>query len=220
VTRRSSEALLRELAADLQPVRPIPRLRSVVAAIALLAFACAAALLWRKGLRPDLVPVVSGDALYDSVAIGMAVIGGGALVAGIAACVPGRERTQSRAVRWAALGAALAFVVVPIGVAATQRHVLRLPDAADFACVATGLVASVLAAAASLVFGWRTAPRSLALAAALAAAGAGAVGAIAVHAVCPSPEASHWLWGHACVPVVAGLLAFGTGSALRRLRFR
>jgi hypothetical protein len=220
VTRRSSEALLRELAADLRPVRPIPRLRSIVAAIALLAFAGAATLLWRKGLRPDLVPVVSGDAIYDAVGVGMVAIGSGALVAGVAACVPGRERTQSRALRWAALGAALAFLVVPLGVVAAQRHVLRPPEVADLACVVSGLAVSVLAAAASLVFGWRTAPRSLALAAAFAAAGAGAVGAIAVHAVCPSPKASHWLWGHACVPVVAGLLAFGTGSALVALRAR
>lgn len=216
MTRRSSEALLRELAEDLRPVRPIPRLRSIVASIALLAFAGAATLLWRKGLRPDLIPVATGDAIYDAVAIGMAAIGSGALVAGVAACVPGRERTASRAVRWAILGAALAFLVVPLGVAATQRHALRPPDVADFACVVSGLAVSGLAAAACLVFGWRTAPRSLALAAALAAAGASAVGAIAVHAVCPSPEASHWLWGHACVPVVAGLLAFAAATAIRR----
>lgn len=220
MTRRSSEAVLRELATDLRPVRPIPRLRSVVAAIALLAFAGAATLLWRKGLRPDVVPVVSGDAIYDVVAIGMVAIGSGALVAGIAACVPGRERTLSRAVWWAGIGAALAFVAVPLGVVATQHHALRPPGSVDLACMASGLAASALAAAASIGFGWRTAPRSLAIAAALAAAGTGAIGAIAMHAVCPSLEASHWLWGHACVPVVAALLAFGAGSALRLLRSR
>lgn len=220
MTRRNSDALLRELAADLRPVRPIPRLRSVVAAIALLAFACAATLLWRRGLRPDLIPVVSGDALYDVVAIGMVAIGGGGLLAGIAACVPGRERTQSRAVRWAWLGAALAFVAMPIGVVASQHHLLRAPHAGDFACLSAGLTVGVLAALASLAFGWWTAPRSLARAAALASAGVGAVGAIAVHAVCPSPEPAHWLWGHAGAPAVAALIAFGLGSALRALRPR
>lgn len=218
MTRRSSEALLRELAADLRPVRPIPRLRSAVAAIAVLACVGAAAVLGRRGLRPDLPPVVTGDAIYDAVAIGMTAIASGALLAGVAACVPGRETAVSRAGRVAIHGAVLAFVVTPIGVVFAQHQALRPPGAADLACLASGLGASALAAAASLGFARWAAPRSLAIAAASAAAGAGAIGAIAVHVVCPSLEASHWLWGHAGVPAVAALLVFAAGRAMRALR--
>lgn len=219
MTRRSSESLVRELARDLLPVRPIPRLRFVTGVVATLALGGAAWALWRDGgVRPDLLPVMQGSATFDAILLAMTGIGISGLVAGVALCVPGRETLGSRAAVLAVLGAAFAFVAVPLGIVAMHVDPLRLPEAGDLLCMRIGLGAAAAAAFAGLGFGWRTAPRSLPLAAALAASGAGAVGALAVHLACPSPHAWHWLWGHAGVAVVAALLAFAAGSALRALR--
>jgi len=219
VTRRSTDALIRELRGELTPVRRIPPLRLVAVAIAALAVPGWVWMLVRSGgPRPDFVALASTDPVFAAIGVGLAAFGIGGALAAAALAVPGRVRTARAALWLTAIGAVLAFAVGPLWLAAAGSSALHGPTAVDLRCLLRSLAVGWVSSLAGVAFGWWAAPRHLALTAALAAAAGAAIGALSVHLVCPAPDALHWLFGHAGAPVLAALSVLPIVAAIGRMR--
>jgi hypothetical protein len=213
MSERPTDDLVRALASDLAPVRPIPPLRAMVAALlGLAAGGGALAVALTGGLRPDLGQRLAGDGVFAGAALALALACAGGSLAACAGSVPGRDapaRAGLGLVALAALGwcaALLLLVAAPGG--------LRAPAAGDLRCLGLALAAGLPGAAAGFAFVRRAAPRR-GLAYVLAALGAVAVGGLALHLSCPSPEPSHWCWAHAGAPLAAALLVAAALAARR-----
>ncbi len=202
----SAEELIRDLAADLSPVKPIPRIRSVVAGLVGLWLAIAGLGFLVMGKTPDLM----GNLLQpDGTAIvfgGLMLAGLGGLVSSLAMGVPGRESTARTALWVAILG---------IGVAAGMGSVLflRSPGSpiphsgmTDLFCLSLAVGVSLLPALGVAAFAARATPvRPLVLVVAGAAATA-ALGAISAQATCTYKDPRHLMLGHVLAPAVGALL--------------
>lgn len=214
----STEERIRELTRGLEPVRPIPAIRSVLAAAVALGLVALAAhwLLGGPGLRPG------GDAVsgppYVATLAGLAAVALGALGAALAVAVPGRERAAHLGIRVAASGLALALAGGLWGVAAGAPVQAGAELDRCLWCMGRALalgVVPVLLACAFIVYGAVQRPG---LGAVLALAGGVALGAAGVHTTCPSDSPSHWLLAHSFAPVAA-LLVLGApvGALLTRV---
>ncbi len=201
MTRESTDALIERLGRDLPPVRPIPRLRVVLAAAAGLALLGALFRFAQVAPRADLTARLHDSASFACVAIALALLALGAALTATAASVPGRERLANAGRGLGALGFVLSFGAL------VASDALRLPIAADFRCLLGGFVAGAAAAAwLGLFTRWGAASQRARATAAGIAAGV-AAGALAVHASCPANDSMHWFFGHAAAPLLAGLLA-------------
>lgn len=220
MTARTAEEQIRELARDLAPVRPIPPLRAALAAAVALALVSLAAhwLLGGPGLRPGGTAVSSLP--YLATLAGLALVAFGALGGALAAAVPGREAAARLGARVAVTGVLVAVVggiwgiVVGGGMAAGER----ITDC--LSCIGRALTlgaAPVLLACSFIVY---AAVRRPGPGTALALAGGVALGAVAVHATCPSDSPLHWLLAHTLAPVMAVLVLTAPVAAIlaRRLR--
>ena len=217
--KRSTDTLIRELGRGLAPVRPLPRLRSVVMVALVLAVpGWIWALARAGGARPDLLPLATGDLVFASIALGLTLVGAAATVGATALAVPGRAEGARRALAFAALGALLAFGIAPGWLGAAHPSAAHGPQASDLGCLIRGLGVSLASALATVAFVWRAAPRRVAWTAAIGAAAGTALGALSMHVTCPSPEPSHWLFGHAAAPLVAALATLPLVYTLSRLR--
>jgi hypothetical protein len=109
VTARTAEEQIREIAQGLAPVRPIPPLRSALAAAVALGLVALAAqwLLGGPGLRAG--GAVASSLPYLATLAGLALVALGAIGAALAAAVPGREVSARLGARVAALGLVLAI---------------------------------------------------------------------------------------------------------------
>ena len=88
---RSTEQLVGELIQNLEPVRPIPRLRAAGAGALALGAISSAVVISLRGIRPDLVAGTVGPSVA-LIAIGLTVVALGGIAASMGAAVPGRER--------------------------------------------------------------------------------------------------------------------------------
>lgn len=213
-----TEELIRELAEDLTPVRPIPRLRVVLLCIVLLwaAIAVPGALL--RGLRPDLLDALLASRGTFLVFGALALSGLGGILAALAMSVPGRD---------AAAGVGLVLGVGGLVAAAGLGTLLLLwnphpltawVEAGDLGCLGVACGIAVIPAAGIVWFVGRAAPYRPLVAVLAAAAGMAALGAVAAQASCPYAEPRHLLVGHVLAPAVgAVLLTLPLLAALRRL---
>jgi hypothetical protein len=193
-----------QLARELEPVRPIPRLRAALAT---------ALGLWGAGLAgerllggPSLRP--GSDAAWFEPAF-LAQLGGlvlaalGFTLAALASAVPGREGALRRGLGAGAIGMLAALVGGLWGLPGSPG----VSAGEGFAGLAgCGLRALGLGSASTLlgcIFIARAWVRRPAFAAWLALAGGSTLGAVAVHVTCPSNSALHQLLGHALAPLVA-----------------
>jgi hypothetical protein len=200
------EDLIRELARDLDPVRPIPRIRTVVAGVIALWLAVAALGLTVLGLRPDLAGATIGAPGVAAVFAGLGLAGLGGLVAALAMGVPGRELLARVALAVAILGVVTAAGVGAVLVAVTPVDHAPVPVAADLTCLSVAMLVAILPALGVVWFAGRAAPfRPLVLALA-AAAGTAALGAIAAEASCTLSDVRHLMVGHALAPAAGVLL--------------
>ncbi len=208
MTDRPTDALLRELTHDLEPVRRIPSLRSA-ALLALVSCAVAAGLHSAATDRP--FPLLAAGLPWSEGSFlvtlgGLALASGGALAAALAGAVPGRD-VASRAGRLTAA----AGVTLAVGGAAWW---LLVADAMETSfslasCVGCASHALLLALPPALVVGLflghalARRPRTLS---AFAAMGALALGACVTHASCTDGGALHVALSHVAAPLVLAML--------------
>lgn len=218
---RSAEtrALIERLSRDLEPVRRIPRLRTVVAGVVALAGLAAAWTLLRSGgFRSDLVAIAAQHPGFAAIGVGLAAMGVGGLVSAVAASVPGREALARAGAVLLLGGAAVGLVAAPGWILLHSAGISLWPGEGEFMCVRGAMWVALLPGAAVLGFVFWAAPRRPVWAGILGVAGAVALGAIAMHASCPNDGATHWIMGHAMAPVVGALLALVPLVALARWR--
>ena len=198
-----TEALLRQLARELSPVRRLPRLRTAGLALAG-AFALGLAL--QAGLAGPLrvAGVPWGEVPFRLLLVALVVGGSGAVLAALAGAVPGRE-SAARLGRWLA-GAGLAMGL--LGALLGWGHPVdaAVPVAAGLRCAFRACLLGLVPAALVAGFLARALVRHPRRGAGLAFAGVVALGAAAVHASCGVGGAPHALLGHVAAPLAAGLL--------------
>lgn len=210
-----TDDLLRQLSADLKPVRRIAPLRAS-AALVIGLWALAVMCEWRMGgARPAM-----GDAgrwhdpAYSLLFGGLLLAAGSGLVAVLAQRMPGRESLSRGAMIVAGAGAFAA-----VGAAGMEWfHAgagMMGGLAGSWSCVMRSLTLAVMPAIAAAVLlrghwrggdGWRV-PLF-----------AAPLGALAVHASCVAGGAEHMLLGHSFGPVLAGVVFGATAWVFARLR--
>lgn len=209
--------LIRDLAGDLTPVRPLPRLRFVVAAVLLLWLAIGVVGVALRGLAPTFFETLAMPVSAGGIFAGLFVAGLGGVLAALALAIPGRERLARAAF---ALGGAGMAIAAGVGLALIARSPLvewRWPAGHDLPCLLTALVVGLVPALALGWFAGRAAPfRPLAVALA-AAAGAAALGGSVAQATCPAADPMHLMLGHVIVPALGAFaLALPLLIAIRR----
>jgi hypothetical protein len=211
--RRSSEELVAELAGALEPVRPIAPLRGQLVGVALAWVATAAALWAFAGMGPATLGRGGVSAL---VLAALAAIGFAGITVGLAARIPGREAVVRAGVAVIGLGAAL-LIALAAWLAATPI------DPGLFAssqrCMDRSFLLAMPSAAMAAYFAARGAPWRAFASAMGVAIGASALGGLAVHLTCVSPNAWHWLLAHALVPAFGGAsIGLATSWLIKRRR--
>jgi len=199
-----TEDRIRELARDLEPVKPIPRLRTV--GIGLLVS-------WGVALVVDVwvggpMPRSPGDPVfttpsYLAALAGAVLVAYGATSAALASTVPGRAAAVRLGLRLTLAGVLLAFAGWAFGV--TREPVDHYGDELGtiFACgvrsIAIGLVPALLCTA----FALHAVLRGALATAALVLAGGAGLGAVAVQMSCASTAPLHQLLAHSLSPLFA-----------------
>ena len=216
MTGDPSRDLIARLTRDLEPVRPIPRLSTLLAGCLGVAAVVGAVVLSMYDTNPDLRASCLQDATYSAVLGGLAFAVVGGCLAALASAVPGRDNVLRAAVGVGVAGLALA-VVAP-AVAALRAAVPPGVGAGDFMCVLRGVAFAALPATVVLATagrGWAGRPVHTV---ALGLLGAGAVGALLVHLTCPKIEPLHVLCTHTSTPLVmAALLTAAVAPLMHRL---
>jgi len=214
-----AEDLVRELARDLDPVDPIPRIRTVVAGVVALWFAVAGIGLIVLGLRPDLVEATLQVRGVAVVFAGLGLAGAGGVIAALAMGVPGREVLARSALAVAIFGMVIAAAIGTLLFATNPVADAQVPFTGDFACLSVALLVGLLPALGVVWFAGRTVPFRPLILVLAAAAGTASLGAISAHASCPHSEMQHLLVAHALAPAVGVLLlALPLLVALKRFR--
>jgi MFS family permease len=202
----STRELIRELTSDLAPVKPLPRVRFVAAAVLLAWLAIGVVGVALKGLAPTFWATLAMPVSAGGIFAGLLLAGVGGVLAALALAVPGRERLARAAF---ALGGGGMAIAAGVGSALIARSPLiewRWPTGHDLPCLLTALVIGLVPALALGWFGGRAAPfRPLAIALA-AAAGAAALGGSVSQATCAAGDPMHLLLGHVIAPA-AGAFA-------------
>jgi len=216
-----TESLIASLQRDLQPVRPVPRLRThlgvFLAAVVLLAGFVMALL----APRPDALTLLGQIGPFAAIGGGLAMATLGAALASLASARPGRE--------WVALTAsfaASATLAVSAGAAALMLFdaapATSMPEPAgqDLHCALIAIALAVPPALLLARLAGAAAPQRPGWTGLLAALGATTLGALAVHLTCATPDRWHWLTSHALAPVAgAALLALPLAWLLRHRPF-
>lgn len=211
---RPTDVLIHELATELAPVQPVPRLRTVVSLALVAGGATGAAWIVYAGAHladhprerlPYLVALLATSAI--------AALGG--ICAAGASPVPGRERVQAIGTRvlvaglvagaFAALASASALPPEPVG--------LRWFEAGA-ACVARVALLALPCAALLFHFARRGTPERQTLALGLAGASAATLASVAASVSCPTCDLTHALVFHHLGPAL--LAALGAVLLLAR----
>jgi hypothetical protein len=210
--------MLRELARELEPVRPIPPLRAVAGAVAgawLLALGVGWAL---SDSTHGLAPAEQWrTADFLAVMAGLVAVAVGASLAAIAGAVPGRDE-EARAGRWWGLAGIGVAVAAGLVAAISGDGASRVGAVSSAGCFAVAVGLGLAPALLIWVFLVRTRASRPRRRAGWAAVGAVALGGVVVHATCPVVGDLHVLLGHSLAPVWAALLlAVPAGSVIRVL---
>jgi hypothetical protein len=215
-TDPGTERVVGRLTASLEPVRRIPRLRSVAVMALAVAALIGALAVGVRGLRAD-VRALEMTMPWLAVLVGLSLLGVGALVAALGSSVPGREGTTRAGGAGATLGLLLA---AGAGFALLVRAMGMEPVGAHWAW--EGLVCLASAGAVAVVpgvllgsFVHRAAPQRPIAALSVAAGAALALGAVAVHLSCPSNDARHLLLFHVGAPAAGAAICWLSLRALR-----
>ncbi len=199
MSSRATETLLRELARELEPVQPIPKLRSTLIAVVSLWLIAVLVDAWTGGPPPA---IAGRNLAFVGVLLGLISASAGATLAALAGAVPGRgdEAKWGRAL--AVAGLVLAAGVSLWAVAQVEAAASGVPWATNLACIRRATVLGILPALLVCAFLARAWARKPLVAAGLAATGCVALGSVAVHLSCPAGAGLHVLLGHAFAPLV------------------
>jgi hypothetical protein len=206
VNGNRAEDLIRELARDLEPVEPIPRLRTVMAGVIALWFAATAVGLAVLGLRSDLVATTFGVHGVLGVLIGLGLAGFGSVAAACAMGIPGRELLARGALCVSMSGVVLAVGIGALLVATSSAVETGVPVTGDLGCLAVALLTGLPPAVAVIWFAGRSEPLRPVPLALVAAAGAAALGGITAYATCTHCDLRHLMVAHALAPAFGALL--------------
>ncbi len=218
----SSEALIRSLSRDLEPVRPIPRLRVAFGGVVGL-WALGLVVAWLLGMP---LPQVGrggrwADPAFLAVLVGLGMTGVGALLRGLSGAVPGRAETARRSGQLAVLGLALAASGAGYALVAAASLAGSADAMMHLTCTGRAAALGVVPAGFACAFLARAAPAGALLAAGSASLGALALAATSIHASCQAESSVHWLLGHSLGPLaVAVLISFPLAAAVSRLARR
>lgn len=214
----SSERIVEELARDLQPVRPLPRLRTMALGVLGVGGVAAGLGVLFLGANPGLAEAARRYPSFAVIWAGLLAVALGGLVAALAGSVPGREREARVAFGVTSVGAFVAVVVGGLlAFRGPEAAVPAAPLLASGLCASLAVLLALPAVAVAVGFVLRGAPGRPLASLAAATSGAMALGAFANHMHCVQFDAAHLLMGHALVPLTAGLLlAACFGSVLRR----
>ncbi len=197
---RSTEQLVGGLIQNLEPVRPIPRLRAAGAGALALGAISSAVVISLRGIRPDLVAGTVGPSVA-LIAIGLTVVALGGIAACVGAAVPGRERV-------ARVGIGTLFAGLAVAAGAAGWGLVSMGAGAweglGLGCLTIAFFAGLLPGVGLLAFLVRAFPNRPAAALATAAGGAVGLGSISVHASCAVTGGLHVLIGHALAPLLGG----------------
>jgi hypothetical protein len=215
---QSTEPLLRELAQELQPVRPIPRLRSVAAGVLLIWLLALFADWMFGGPSPRFAEAeLWREPAFLLVLAGLLCTAVGATLAALAGAVPGREGEARIGIAVGIGGLALATASGVWAVAGKGAGTELPALATSLDCVSRATALGIAPALVACAFLARALVRTPRAGAAAAAVGCAALGAVAVHASCPYGGALHVLLGHSFAPFFAALvLAFPLAALVRR----
>jgi hypothetical protein len=218
MTGRSTEELVQQLVENLTPVKPIARLRVAAAGVVGLPVAAVVATGWMTGAWPRFGEAAFwSDPIAVAILFGLVVLAVAAVVAALAAVVPGRE-PLARAGRIAAGVAAVGSIgcgVWAVGAGAGESAAGLLAGSAS--CLAHALVLAIPAALAAGYYLARGAPQHRWNASAVAAVGAAGLGAVAVHATCSVAGGFHLLLGHCSTPLIGAIaLTLPLAALVRR----
>jgi len=207
---RSAEtrALAEGLSREVEPVRRIPRLRSVLGGVVALAGVAAGWTLLRSGgVRSDLVAILSQYPGFAAIGVGLVAMGVGGSIAAVAASVPGRDALERFGMALLVVGAFVGFLAAPGWILLHSAGVSLWPGRDEFMCLQGAIWVALLPCVAVLGFVFWAAPRRPVWAGLFGVAGAVALGAITMHASCPNDGAAHWIMGHALAPLMGALAA-------------
>jgi hypothetical protein len=216
VSRISTERLVEDLARDVAPVSPLPRLRTVLLAVfGVWALAFGAMRLFGSGIAVPAAAVSHADPRFLMIAVGVGIFAVGAVLRALAGAIPGREPAARAGLRVAAIGAAaVVFGCVWALVAGLERGNLDLGG--SLMCMGHAVILAVLPMVGVSLFLVRAYAHQPRLAAIFAATGTIALGVLAVHLSCHASGWLHILLGHAFAPFAVGcVLAVPIGFVLR-----
>jgi hypothetical protein len=210
VKRRFTEELVADLARDLADVRPVARLR-VVGVTALALWGAAVLLGW---LIDGQSPAPGRWSLAHIAGLaGLGVAGFGGLAASFASAVPGRDLAARGGRIAAVLGIFVALTVGALGAWGADGQ----SYAGSLGCIARSIALAMAPLLIAGIFMARGAVFGLRQASYFALVGSLGLGALAVHATCPTLTGGHVLLGHHVGPLVIAVLAsFPLASALAR----
>ena len=211
--------MLEGLVQNLEPVRPIPPLRSLFLTLALIfGVAVVLNLLW---VGFSFTPHSAWrQAPFLVLLIGLVVTAAGSMLAAVSGAIPGREGLARRGRRTACAGALMASLGGILGLAGADNVVAPFPLSITVACAWRASALGAVPAAALCIYLARAFERRPGVGAVFACVGAVTMGSGLVHASCPSREALHLLLGHWIAPLGLALLLALPFSLLIRQRGR
>jgi hypothetical protein len=211
----SSENLVGDLVRELEPVRPIPKLRTVAGAALGIGVLVSGLVFAVRGLRPDLM-MGALQPVAILIGLGLTAVACGGIVASIGAGVPGRENVARTGLL--ALVSGLALSAGAAGWGLFSSGAAAWGGGLEMRCLLTASGVGLLPTVGLLLFLVHALPRHPAASLATAAGGAVGIGGLAAHASCASTGGLHLLIEHALAPVLGGLLlAILLYPVLRRL---
>lgn len=205
MSERATESLLRDLSHGLEPVRPIPRLRTqVLRLLALFAAVVGMHALLGGPLPLRVAGVPWSDPVFAIVLVGLVLTAAGAVVAALCGAVPGRER-EARAGRAVAVcGALLASAGGLWGLTGAPLEAFPFRDSAP--CIGRASVLAIVPALFLCVALIGAFERRPLVGCAFASVGAVTLSAVLVHTTCPHGGAAHILLGHWAAPFTVALV--------------
>ena len=212
-----SDRLIDGLVDDLEPVKPLPPLRSAFAIVLAVWAAVLGVVLWSQSYPPGANHLLM-DRVYFVSFVGLLLSALGATLSSLAGSQPGRDGLETSGLIVSFVGLVVAAGVCVYGIIGLGLDASS-PPGADAMCFQKGALLSLLPGGVILSFlvrGWASHPIRAAL---LGLVAAGAFGASIVHLSCDVLGPAHLMAGHMSVPVALAIVGlYPLGVLLRRLR--
>lgn len=231
----STDRLISGLVDGLEPVAPVPRLRSACGVVWLIWVLFSGFILWSKPAAP-VWSEWTAQPFYPMSLLALLAAAFGGTLSALASGQPGRAGSERLGLAVCAGGLLAAAVACLLGMSSSGSHTggeiaastswlaslsLASPShaAADLMCLRRGMLMALVPAVVFLPFlarGWTTHPMRAAW---VCATAVGALGAVTIHSSCGLLEPGHWLVGHLGIPVVLSLVSlYPLGLWLKRRR--